>query len=122
MRNEGHFFVLHELAEKEKVYKDRFNINRADSDKKKDLRRRYFLLQNYREISQPQDSFFVAFKTFCLFLHISVGALVNWCFLSPRKLTCDIHKLAGSCFKSCAQTRFWSLYGNAAKIEYHIFY
>ena len=35
MRNEGHFFVLHELAEKEKVYKDRFNINRADSDKKK---------------------------------------------------------------------------------------
>ena len=37
MRNEGHFLVLHELAEEEKVYKDRFNINRTDGDKK-DLR------------------------------------------------------------------------------------
>ena len=45
MRNKGHFLVLHELAEKEKIYKERYNINRADGDKK-DLRRHYFVLQN----------------------------------------------------------------------------
>ena len=56
MRNEGHFLVLHELAEKEKVYKERFNINTTDRDKQ-DLRRRYFLLQHYSGISQPQDTF-----------------------------------------------------------------
>ena len=56
MCNEGHFLVLHELAEKEKVYKDRFNINMTDLDKQ-DLRRRYFLLQHYSGISQPQDTF-----------------------------------------------------------------
>ena len=98
MRNEGHFFVLHELAEKGKVYKDRFNINRADSDKQ--LRpARYFLLQNYSGISQPQDTFSVAFDTFSLFSHISVETLVNWCFFDFKKLTCDIHKLPGSCFQ-----------------------
>ena len=50
MRNEGHFLILHELAEKEKVYKDRFNINTADGDKE-DLRRRYFLSENNSGIS-----------------------------------------------------------------------
>ena len=42
MGNEGHLLILHKLAEEEKVYKDRVNINRADGDKK-ELRRRSFL-------------------------------------------------------------------------------
>ena len=50
MQNEGHFLILHELAVKEKVYKDRFNIKRADGDKK-ELRRRYFLSENNSGIS-----------------------------------------------------------------------
>lgn len=41
MCDEGHFLVLHDLAEKEKV----LHRIRVDGDKK-DLRRRYFLLQN----------------------------------------------------------------------------
>ena len=45
MRKEGHFLILHGLAEKEKVYKHLFNINRADGDKK-ELWRRYFLSEN----------------------------------------------------------------------------
>ena len=53
MRNAGHFLILHELSEKEKVYKDRFNLNRAKGDKK-DLRRGYFLSENNSGISQPQ--------------------------------------------------------------------
>ena len=67
MCNEGYFWVLRELAEKEKIYKDRFNINRADSEKQ-DLRRRYFLLQNYSGIFQPQDAqVSVCFETFSTF-------------------------------------------------------
>ena len=34
MCNVGHFLVLRELAEKEKVYKDRFNINRLTATSK----------------------------------------------------------------------------------------
>ena len=83
MRNEGHFLILHELAEKEKVYKDRFNINRADSDKQ--LRpARYFLLQNYSGISQPQDTFSVAFDTFSLFHTFQLKLWSTGDFLTSR--------------------------------------
>ena len=99
MCNEGHFLVLQELAEKEKIYKDRFNINRVD---KKELRRRYFLLLNYSGVSQPQNTFvqllrrFLSFRTFQLKLRSS---LLKWCFFSLKKLTCDVRKLPRSCFQ-----------------------
>ena len=115
MRNQGHFLVLHELAEKRKIFKDCFNINSFDSDKQ-DLRRSCLLLQNYSGIYQPQNTFvqllrrFLSFRTF------------EWCFSSLKKLACDIHKLPGSCFQVLLPNPIQSLYGNAAKIEYHLFY
>ena len=65
MCNEGHFFVLRELAEKEKVYKDRYNINRADGDNQ-DLGRRYFLLQNLWNFPASKH-LCLAFETFSVF-------------------------------------------------------
>ena len=97
MRNESHYLVLHELAEKEKIYKDRVNINRADGDNQ-DLGRRYFLLQNLWNFPASKH-LCVAFETFSVFSHTSVETLANRCFSSLKKLTCDIHKLPRSCFQ-----------------------
>ena len=121
MRNEGHFLILHELVEEEKVYKDRVNINRTDSDKK-ELRRRYFLSENKSGISQPQYTFLLLLRCFLSFLAFQLKLLSSGAFLVSRNYLVTFTNSLEAVFKSCSQTRFWSLCGNCAKIEYHLFY
>ena len=99
MRKEGHFLILHGLAEKEKVYKHLFNINRADGDKK-ELRRHHFLSENNDGISQPQHTFFVASEMFSPISRISIETLVKWRFFSLKKLSCGFHKLNENLFSN----------------------
>ena len=105
MRNEGHFFVLHELAEKGKVYKDRFNINRADSDKK-DLRRRYFLSENNNGISQPQYTFLWLLSCFLSFLAFQLKSWSSGAFLVSRNYLVIFTNSLEAVFKSCTQPDF----------------
>ena len=116
MRNEGHFLILHELVEEEKVYKDRVNINRADSDKK-DLRRRYFLSENNNGISQPQYTFLWLLSCFLSFLAFQLKSWSSGAFLVSRNYLVIFTNSLEAVFKSCTPTRFWSLYAMLRKLN-----
>ena len=99
MGNEGHLLILHKLAEEEKVYKDRVNINRADGDKK-ELRRHYFLSENNNGISQPQHTFLWLPRCFLSFLAFQLKSWSSGAFLVSRNyLVTFKNSLDGGCFQ-----------------------
>ena len=96
--------VLHELAEKEKIYKDRFNINRADGAKK-DLRRLYKITIEFPSLKTLFCSFW---HIYSLFTHFSWRLWSSNAFLVIRNWLVTLTNSLEAVFKSFTQTRFWS--------------